>query len=184
MKLFRKWGGVWLISYLYLFFPNTLKTPLKHPSTPFQTPFKIISFFAKKNGLKKIGTSQKGGSPSYEVISQKIFNLSENGFPYHPVNIIHPPNILIVSGLWNAGLWEERASDCSWLDYWLGREPGWILFKYLCSASLKYFSFQMFIFMVTFKKCSLFRPSLPLKGKSWRRQKHFYRKRRTGCSVL
>ena len=42
-------GGVWLISYLYLFFSNTLQTPLN----TLQTPFKIISFFAKKNDGKK-----------------------------------------------------------------------------------------------------------------------------------
>ena len=35
------------------------------------------------DGQKKIGTSEKGdrGGPFYEVISQKIFNLSDDGFP-------------------------------------------------------------------------------------------------------
>ena len=48
---------------------NILQKPLKHPSTPFQTPFKIISFFAHKMDGKKKG--DRGGSPFFEVISQK-----------------------------------------------------------------------------------------------------------------
>ena len=31
-------GGVWLISYLYFIFPNTLQTHFKHPATPFKHP--------------------------------------------------------------------------------------------------------------------------------------------------
>ena len=37
VKSFRKrGGGVWLISYLYFIFPNTLQTHFKHPATPFK----------------------------------------------------------------------------------------------------------------------------------------------------
>ena len=35
---FVKGGGVWLISYLYFIFPNTLQTHFKHPATPFKHP--------------------------------------------------------------------------------------------------------------------------------------------------
>ena len=31
-------GGVWLISYLYFIFLNTLQTHFKHPATPFKHP--------------------------------------------------------------------------------------------------------------------------------------------------
>ena len=60
----------------------TIQTPLKRPSTP----FKIIYFFRSKNGRKKNRDFIKGGrgwgvSPFYEVISQKIFNLTNVGFP-------------------------------------------------------------------------------------------------------
>ena len=30
--------GVWLISYLYFIFPNTLQTHFKHPATPLKHP--------------------------------------------------------------------------------------------------------------------------------------------------
>ena len=51
---------------------NTLQQPsntLKTPSNTLQTPFKIISLFSLIF------------SPYYEVISQKIFNLTKDGFP-------------------------------------------------------------------------------------------------------
>ena len=64
---------------------NTLQTPLKHPST-LQTTFKIIYFFRSKNGRKKINRDfikggRGGGPPFYEVISQKIFFFTNEGFP-------------------------------------------------------------------------------------------------------
>ena len=49
------------------------------------TLFKIISWFCSKNGWKKINRDfikggRGGGSPFYEVISQKIFNFTKDGF--------------------------------------------------------------------------------------------------------
>ena len=61
---------------------NTLQTPLKHPSTPFKQHSKSSLFFAQKVDGKKINRDfikggRGGGSPFYEVISQKIFFFSQ-----------------------------------------------------------------------------------------------------------
>merc|ERR1712083_443690 len=65
---------------------NTLQTPLKHPSTPFKQPSKSSFFSFKKWSGKKINRDfikggRGGGSPFYEVISQKIFFFTNDGFP-------------------------------------------------------------------------------------------------------
>merc|ERR1712020_474022 len=65
---------------------NTLQTPLKHPSTPFKQPSKSSFFSFKKWSGKKINRDfikggRGGGSPFYEVVSQKIFFFTNDGFP-------------------------------------------------------------------------------------------------------
>ena len=51
----------------------------------FQTPFRIIFFSAEKFDEKNINRDfikeGRGVSPFYGVISQKIFNLTKDGFP-------------------------------------------------------------------------------------------------------
>ena len=76
---------------------NTLKTPIN----TLQTTFKIIYFFRSKNGRKKINRDfikgGRGGSSFYEVISQKIFFFTNDGFPKIFCcfcSIIHAPRIL------------------------------------------------------------------------------------------
>ena len=90
MKSFRKGGGGgsdWFhTSILFFQTPskhtsNTLQHPsstLKTPINTLQTTFKIIFFFDQKMVGKKINRDfikggQGGGSPFYEVVSQKIF---------------------------------------------------------------------------------------------------------------
>ena len=89
VKSFRKRGGGsdWFhTSILFFQTPsktlqtpcNTLQAPLKHPSTPFKQPSKSSFFFDQKMVGKKINRDfikggRGGGSPFYEVISQKIF---------------------------------------------------------------------------------------------------------------
>ena len=72
---------------------NILQKPLKHPSTPFQTPFKIISFFYSQNGWGKNRDFIKGGRVGLLFLKwfhKKIFNLTNDYFP----NLDSKPHLL------------------------------------------------------------------------------------------
>ena len=83
---------------------NTLQTPLKHPSTPFKQPSKSSFFSIKKWSEKKINRDfikggRGGGSPFYEVVSQKIFFFTIDGFPKGCVGGPYAPKILALPKL-------------------------------------------------------------------------------------
>ena len=90
----------WLLLFLMMFHHKFMV--MKHPSSTLKTPintlqttFKIISLFSLKKLTKKINRDfikggWGGGSPFYEVISQKNLFFTNDGFPNIVLGFVIP----------------------------------------------------------------------------------------------